>query len=120
MDGCSHIDIYHTQGVRQAGLWRRNVGASAVCLLELMSDQGGRLEVERRFVLELHVAPGEATVHRIELLIDFEFSTYAQHLPPLQALPAIFDRVLAEHGSYLLEPLVHGQRHAVHFDTGGR
>jgi len=79
-----------------------------------------RLEVVRRFEFGLDVAPGKSGGHLVTLLIDLEFSAYAQHLPPLQALPAIFDRVLAEHGSYLLEPLVHGQRHAVHFDTGDR
>ena len=77
-----------------------------------------RLETVRRFELRLDVVPGQSSGHRVALLIDLEFSTYAQHLPPMQAVPAIFDRVLAEHGSYVLEPLVHGQRHAVHFDTG--
>ena len=33
----------------------------------------------------------------------------------LQVVPAIKDRVLAVQGSYLLEPLVHGHRHSVHF-----
>ena len=36
------------------------------------------------------------------------------------AVPAIFDRVLAEHGHYALEPLVQGQRHAVHFTSRAR
>jgi two-component system sensor histidine kinase UhpB len=76
-----------------------------------------RLETVRRFALDLDVAPGSASGHRVALLIDLEFSAFAHHLPPMQALPAIFDRVLAEHGSYALEPLVHGQRHAIHFDT---
>jgi two-component system sensor histidine kinase UhpB len=76
-----------------------------------------RLETVRRFALDLDVAPGKEAGHRVALLIDLEFSNFAHHLPPMHALPAIFDRVLAEHGSYVLEPLVHGQRHAIHFDT---
>ena len=47
--------------------------------------------------------------------MDLEFSAYTQHLPPLQLVPAIKDRVLAVQGDYLLEPLVHGHRHSVRF-----
>lgn len=78
-----------------------------------------RLETVRRLCLHLDVAaqPGGAG-QRVVLLIDIEFSPYAQHLPALQPLPSISDRVLAEHGRYELEPLVHGQRHAVRFLAG--
>ena len=51
----------------------------------------------------------------VVLCLDIEFSPYARALPALQPLAAIFDRVLAEHGRYELEPLVHGQRHRIHF-----
>ena len=74
-----------------------------------------RLETVRRFGLQLHVGETGPEGRPVDLRIDLEFSPYAQHLPPLQPLPAIRDRVLAEHGRYTLEPLVHGQRHVVHF-----
>ncbi|WP_161627320.1 MASE1 domain-containing protein [Arenimonas composti] len=58
----------------------------------------------------LHVALGASRLH---VAVDIDYSPYARDLPPLQALPAIRDRVLAERGQYLVEPLVHGQRHCV-------
>ena len=74
-----------------------------------------RLETVRRFGLQLHVGETGADGRPVDLRIDLEFSPYSEHLPPLQPLPAIRDRVLAEHGRYTLEPQVHGQRHVVHF-----
>ncbi|MCX7032572.1 MAG: MASE1 domain-containing protein [Arenimonas sp.] len=78
-----------------------------------------RLQVVARFGLALRVVP-EGTGQEVELLMDMEFSAHARHEPPMLALPAIFDRVLAEHGSYALEPLVQGQRHAVRFTSRSR
>jgi hypothetical protein len=52
--------------------------------------------------------------------MDMEFSPQARVEPPMLVLPAIFDRVLAEHGSYELEPLGQGQRHAVRFTSRPR
>lgn len=74
-----------------------------------------RLEMVRRLGLQLSVAGAVAESRSVELHIDLEFSPYAQHLPPLSA---VRDRVLAEHGRYTLEPMVHGQRHLVRFRTG--
>jgi two-component system sensor histidine kinase UhpB len=74
----------------------------------------------RRFGLDLEVSAREDGGQAVALCLDFEFSPYARALPALQPLPAIFDRVLAEHGSYQLEPLVHGQRHVVRFRAGPR
>ena len=78
-----------------------------------------RLQVVARFALSLDVAP-EGPGQRVSLLMDMEFSPHARSEPPMLAVPAIFDRVLAEHGSYALEPLVQGQRHAVHFTSRAR
>ena len=78
-----------------------------------------RLQVVARFALSLDVAP-EGPGQRVSLLMDMEFSPHARNEPPMLAVPAIFDRVLAEHGSYALEPLVQGQRHAVHFTSRAR
>jgi glucose-6-phosphate-specific signal transduction histidine kinase len=73
-----------------------------------------RLESVRRFGLNLQVlAQGDAPVVRLEL--DIDYSQYTHPLPPLLPLAAIHDRVLAEHGRYVLEPLEHGQRHCVVF-----
>ena len=74
-----------------------------------------RLEMVRRFAMRLEVVPEESGGHVVGLVMDLEFSTYTQHLPTLQVVPAIKDRVLAVQGSYLLEPLVHGHRHSVRF-----
>lgn len=74
-----------------------------------------RLETVRNFGLQLHVGDPGPEGRAVDLRIDLEFSPYAQHLPSLQPLSAIRDRVLAEHGRYTVEPLVHGQRHVVHF-----
>jgi two-component system, NarL family, sensor histidine kinase UhpB len=76
-----------------------------------------RLETVQRFALQLQVAPRPWLGHGVALLLDIEFSPYVQQMPPLQPLPAIFDRVLAERGRYWQEPLPHGQRHAVGFDA---
>ena len=78
-----------------------------------------RLDMVHRFALDLEVTLREGGGQAVALCLDFEFSPHARALPALQPLPAIFDRVLAEHGSYQLEPLVHGQRHRVNFDAGG-
>lgn len=72
-----------------------------------------RLELVRRFALRLEVAEQGVGQLAIALDLDLEFSPYAQHLPTLQAIPGIKDRVLAMQGQYLLEPQVHGHRHAV-------
>jgi glucose-6-phosphate-specific signal transduction histidine kinase len=77
-----------------------------------------RLEMVRRFGLQLHVGEAETHGQPVDLRIDLEFSPYAEHLPPLQPLAAVRDRVLAEHGHYALEPTVHGQRHVVRFHAG--
>jgi two-component system sensor histidine kinase UhpB len=79
-----------------------------------------RLDIVSRFALGLEVTAGEAGDQAVALCLDIEFSPHARALPALQPLPAIFDRVLAEHGSYQLEPLVHGQRHVVRFRAGPR
>lgn len=76
-----------------------------------------RLDMVRHFVLQLHVAEPFEQARQVDLRIDIEYSPYAQNLPPLQPLSAIFDRVLAEHGQYDVEPLVHGQRHAIRFQA---
>ena len=76
-----------------------------------------RLDTVRRVALDLEVTPREGGGQAVSLNLDIEFSPYARALPPLQPLPAIFDRVLAEKGRYQLEPLVHGQRHAIRFDA---
>lgn len=78
-----------------------------------------RLQVVARFGLSLDVSP-EGSAKKVGLQMDLEFSPHARSEPPMQALPAIFDRVLAEHGSYALEPLVQGQRHVVRFTSRAR
>ena len=78
-----------------------------------------RLETVRRFGLQLHVGEAGAGGPPVDLRIELEFSPYAPHLPPLLPLPAVRDRVLAEHGRYAVEPVVHGQRHVVRFHAGG-
>nr|MBP6597443.1 hypothetical protein [Arenimonas sp.] len=75
------------------------------------------MDIVRRFALQLAVAPRPGLGHTVSLQMDIEFSPYAQPLPPLQPLPAIFDRVLAEGGRYLQQPLPHGQRHVIEFDA---
>ena len=76
-----------------------------------------RVQGMARFALALDVAPA-GPGQQVDLRMDLEFADHFHTLPPMLALPAIFDRVLAEHGSYVLEPLVHGQRHAVRFVSG--
>jgi len=77
-----------------------------------------RLEMVRRFGLVLQVAHGEAGGHDVELAMELEYSPFAPNVPPPQAVPAISDRVLAEHGRYVLEPIGHGHRHRVSFHAG--
>ena len=71
-----------------------------------------RLEQVRRVALRLRV-PGPPA--RVELDIEMEFASFAEHLPPPQPLSAIRDRVLAERGRYVVEPLVQGLRHRIGF-----
>jgi len=78
-----------------------------------------RLEMVRRFVLSLSVQRGQAG-QAVELVMDLEFSPYAQHLPPLEQVPGIKDRVMAVQGNYLLEPQVHAHRHQVRFVANAR
>lgn len=78
-----------------------------------------RLPGVARFELSLEVAP-HAAGQEVGLRMDLVFAPNANSEPPMAALPAIFDRVLAEHGSYVLEPLPHGQRHAVRFTSRAR
>ncbi|MDY0022681.1 MASE1 domain-containing protein [Arenimonas caeni] len=78
-----------------------------------------RLDVVRRLVLALEVGPGEGG-HRVALTLDLEFSPYAQHLPALEPVPGIKDRVMAVQGEYFLEPQVHAHRHLVRFVAGFR
>ena len=66
------------------------------------------------------IAAGLQPGQRVGLRMDMEFSPQARIEPPIVALPAIFDRVLAVHGSYELDPLEHGQRHAVYFTSRPR
>jgi len=78
-----------------------------------------RLQVVARLGLSLDVA-SDGRGQAVALLMDLEFAPSARYEPPLVALPAIFDRVLAEHGSYVIEPLGQGQRHAVRFVSRAR
>jgi len=78
-----------------------------------------RLQVVARLGLSLDVA-SDGRGQAVALLMDLEFAPNARYEPPLVALPAIFDRVLAEHGSYVIEPLGQGQRHAVRFVSRAR
>lgn len=73
------------------------------------------LDSVRRFELRLQLLADDGPPPRIALELDLELSPYAETLPPANPLPAIRDRVLAEHGQYVVEPLVHGQRHRVTF-----
>ena len=74
-----------------------------------------RLEAVRLFSLRLALPPAGDAAVEVALDIAFEFSPYFVPLPPAVPLPAIRDRVLAEHGQYLVEPLEHGQRHRIAF-----
>ena len=78
-----------------------------------------RLEMVRRFVLSLEVRPGEGG-HLVAMTMDLEFSPYAHHLPALEPVPGIKDRVMAVQGEYLLEPQVHAHRHSVRFLAASR
>lgn len=77
------------------------------------------LESVRRFELRLRLLADDEDRTRVALDLDLELSPYADTLPPPSPLPAIRDRVLAEHGHYVVEPLVHGQRHSVSFQPAG-
>ena len=74
-----------------------------------------RLETVRQFALRLALlAPDDAPV-QVALEIDFAFSPYFDPLPAAVPLAAIRDRVLAEHGQYIVEALPLGQRHRIAF-----
>ncbi|WP_460457195.1 MASE1 domain-containing protein [Arenimonas alkanexedens] len=77
-----------------------------------------RLESVCRFSLGLEVTPQARGGHVVALCLDLAFSPAVTALPALEPLSPISDRVLSERGSYLLEPLPHGQRHRVSFSTG--
>jgi len=78
-----------------------------------------RLQGVVRFALALEVMP-DGPGQNVRIWMDIEFTDHAHNPPPMLALSAIFDRVLAVHGRYVLEPLVQGQRHRVHFSSRGR
>lgn len=77
-----------------------------------------RLEMVRRLGLVLRVDPLADGGHDVSLDLELEYSPFAPNVPPPQAVPAISDRVLAEHGEYRQAPIVHGHRHSVHFSAG--
>ena len=76
-----------------------------------------RLHGVARFAMSLQVQPASAG-QAVTLGMDMEFAAGLRTDAPLAALPAIFDRVLAEHGDYRVEPLANGQRHVVQFVSG--
>ena len=78
-----------------------------------------RLETVRRFTLRLALqSPADAPA-QVALDIEFGFSPYVAALPPAAPLAVIRDRVLAEHGQYLVEATATGQRHRIAFRPAG-
>jgi two-component system sensor histidine kinase UhpB len=73
------------------------------------------METVRRFGLRLRLLAPMQQPRMVALDLDLEFSPYAESLPPAVPLASIQDRVLAEHGQYVVEPMVHGQRHTIAF-----
>jgi two-component system sensor histidine kinase UhpB len=76
--------------------------------------EASRSQSVRRVLVRLDVLPGLGELYQVQLQIDIEASTFGVPFEP-HPLPAITDRVVAQQGSYWIEPLSPGVRHTVHF-----
>ena len=77
--------------------------------------EASRSQTVRRVLVRLEVAPaGEGRA--VQLQVDIEASPSGGVPFESQPLPAITDRVVAQQGSYWLEPLSPGVRHRVCFE----
>jgi two-component system sensor histidine kinase UhpB len=69
----------------------------------------------RRVLVQLEVVTGEDELRVVQLQVDIEGQPSAEVPIATEPLPAITDRVVAQQGSYWLEPLSPGVRHKVRF-----
>ena len=75
-----------------------------------------RSELIRRLLIRIDVLPGVAQRLEVHIQIDVEVSPFLDFPIEPYPLPAITDRVLAQHGSYRVEALSPGIRHLVQFE----
>ena len=78
--------------------------------------EASRSQSVRRVLVRLEVAPGAGEGRAVLLQVDIEASPAGDVPFESQPLPAITDRVVAQQGSYWLEPLSPGVRHRVRFE----
>ena len=76
--------------------------------------EASRSQSVRRLLAQVRVSPGPVGRLEVEITIDLEGDELATLA--LEPLPAITDRVLAQQGSYWVEPANLGVRHRVRFD----
>jgi two-component system sensor histidine kinase UhpB len=67
-------------------------------------------------VVRLDVLAGADGHREVQLQVDMEASPFGEFALPAEPLPAITDRVVAQRGSYWVEPLDPGVRHHVRFE----
>ena len=75
-----------------------------------------RMESVPRVAIRIDVAPGEGHRLLVEVLIEIQASPFSEFPVEPNPLPGISDRVLAQGGSYVVEPLAPGVRHHIHFE----
>ena len=77
--------------------------------------EASRNTAVRRVLVRLQVTTGEDRLQVVELQVDIEALPFGDVHVATEPLPAITDRVVAQQGSYWLEPLSPGVRHKVRF-----
>jgi two-component system sensor histidine kinase UhpB len=78
--------------------------------------EAARSQAIRRLFLRVDVGPGADGQLEVAMQIDFEATAFQDFPFEPYPLPAITDRVVAQQGSYWVEPLSPGVRHRIRFE----
>ena len=74
-----------------------------------------RMESVPRVSIKIEVMPGDLHRLNVEVLIEIQASPFSEFPVEPNPLPGISDRVLAQGGTYVVEPLAPGVRHHIRF-----
>jgi two-component system sensor histidine kinase UhpB len=84
-------------------------------ICQAAAREAARSQSIRRLFIRVDVVPGNDGLLEVTMQIDIETTTF-QGIPfETHPLPAITDRVVAQQGSYWVEPLSPGVRHHIRF-----
>lgn len=75
-----------------------------------------RMESVPRVSIKIEVMPGDLHRLNVEVIIEIQASPFSEFPVEPNPLPGISDRVLAQGGTYVVEPLAPGVRHHIRFE----